>query len=63
MGTKDFRTFSAKAISNKPINYVRSLYSLTLEKGSPLMPFDPFSENFEFWEFKCSAKSFVYKQV
>ncbi|XP_033361253.1 tRNA pseudouridine synthase-like 1 [Bombus vosnesenskii] len=63
MGTKDFRTFSAKTISNKPINYVRSLYSLTFEKGSPLMPFDPLSENFEFWEFTCSSKSFVYKQV
>lgn len=63
MGTKDFRTFSAKTISYKPINYVRSLYSLTFGKGSPLMPFDPLSENFEFWEFKCSSKSFVYKQV
>ncbi|XP_003394581.2 tRNA pseudouridine synthase-like 1 isoform X1 [Bombus terrestris] len=63
MGTKDFRTFSAKTISNKPIKYVRNLYSLTFEKGSPLMPFDPLSENFEFWEFKCSAKSFLYKQV
>lgn len=63
MGTKDFRTFSAKTISNRPINYVRNLYSLTFEKSFPLMPFDPLSENFEFWEFKCSSKSFVYKQV
>ena len=63
MGTKDFRTFSAKSISNRPINYIRNLYSLTFEKGSPLMPFDSLSENFEFWEFKCSSKSFLYKQV
>ncbi|XP_043578091.1 tRNA pseudouridine synthase-like 1 isoform X2 [Bombus pyrosoma] len=63
MGTKDFRTFSAKAISDRPINYVRNLNSLTFEKGSPLMPSDPLSENFEFWEFKCSSQSFLYKQV
>ncbi|XP_068970132.1 tRNA pseudouridine synthase-like 1 isoform X3 [Bombus flavifrons] len=63
MGTKDFRTFSGKTISYKPINYVKNLCSLTFEKGSPLMPFDPLSENFEFWEFKCSSRSFVYKQV
>ncbi|CAD1468340.1 unnamed protein product, partial [Heterotrigona itama] len=43
--------------------YVRNLDSLTFEKGSPLMPYDSLSENFDFWDFKCTAKGFLYKQV
>lgn len=63
MGTKDFRTFCSKSISNRSINYVRNLNSLTIEKGYPLMPNDPLSQNFEYWNIICSAKGFLYKQV
>lgn len=63
IGTKDFRTFSAKIVGNKPINYVRNLNSLTIEKGYPLMPNDPLSQNFEYWNIICSSKGFLYKQV
>ncbi|KAF3423795.1 hypothetical protein E2986_07887 [Frieseomelitta varia] len=63
MGLKDFRTFCSNRKSNAPVRYVRSLDSLTFEKGSPLMPYDPFSENFDFWDFKCTSKGFLYKQV
>lgn len=63
MGLKDFRTFCTDPKSNIPIKYVRNLDSLTFEKGSPLMPYDPVSENFDFWDFKCTSKGFLYKQV
>lgn len=63
MGTKDFTTFSAKNEGIRKIQYVRSLHSFTLEKTQPLMPFDPLSENFTYWTFICSAKSFLYNQV
>lgn len=63
MGLKDFRTFCSNRKSDTPVRYVRNLNSLTFEKGSPLMPYDPLSENFDFWDFKCTAKGFLYKQV
>ncbi|KOC66819.1 tRNA pseudouridine synthase-like 1 [Habropoda laboriosa] len=63
MGLKDFRTFSAKNNSSIPINYVRQLNSFTLEKSNPLMPYDPLSENYEYWHFVVSGRSFLYNQV
>lgn len=63
MGTKDFTTFSAKSETKHKIQYVRSLHSFTLEEAQPLMPFDPLSENFTYWHFICSGKSFLYNQV
>ncbi|XP_026667201.1 tRNA pseudouridine synthase-like 1 isoform X2 [Ceratina calcarata] len=63
MGTKDFRTFSSKSISIKPIKYVRELDTLTLEEGHPFMPYDPLCKNFEYWNIVCSAQGFLYKQV
>lgn len=63
MGLKDFRTFSAKSPTNRPIKYVRSLDTLTIEEGHPLMPYDPLCKNFEYWNIVCSSKGFLYKQV
>ncbi|CAK9809575.1 tRNA pseudouridine synthase-like 1 [Anthophora plagiata] len=63
MGTKDFTTFSAKAISETPIRYVRELRSLTVENVGPFMPHDPLSENYEYWHIICSSKAFLYNQV
>lgn len=63
MGRKNFQTFSAKKISNRPINFIRTLNSLTIEEGQSLMPYDTLSQNFDFWNVVCSAKSFLYKQV
>lgn len=62
MGTKDFTTFSARN-ETRQIRYVRSLQSFTLEEAQPLMPFDPLSENFTYWHFICSGRSFLYNQV
>ena len=63
MGTKDFRTFSTEAITTKPVQYVRQLQAITVEKGQPLMPFDPLCQNFDFWNITFKARSFLYKQV
>ncbi|KYN31877.1 tRNA pseudouridine synthase-like 1, partial [Trachymyrmex septentrionalis] len=65
MGTKDFTTFTAKAINktNHKIHYVRALQTFTLEEAQPLMPFDPLSKNFTYFHFTCKAKSFLYNQV
>ncbi|XP_070160752.1 tRNA pseudouridine synthase-like 1 isoform X1 [Polyergus mexicanus] len=63
MGTKDFTTFSAKNETKHKIQYIRSLHSFTLEEAQPLMPFDPLSENFTYWHFLCSGKSFLYNQI
>lgn len=63
MGTKDFTTFSAKNETKRKIHYVRSLNSFTLEEAQPLMPFDPLSENFTYWHFICSGRSFLYNQI
>ncbi|XP_029033784.2 tRNA pseudouridine synthase-like 1 isoform X1 [Osmia bicornis bicornis] len=63
MGTKNFQTFSAKKISNRPINFTRTLNSLTIEEGQSLMPYDTLSQNFDFWNVVCSSHSFLYKQV
>ncbi|XP_003708113.2 tRNA pseudouridine synthase-like 1 isoform X1 [Megachile rotundata] len=61
--TQNFQTFSAKKIDSRPINYVRKLNVLTLEKGQPFMPLDPLSQDFDFWNIVCSSKGFLYKQV
>ncbi|XP_011629705.1 uncharacterized protein LOC105422141 [Pogonomyrmex barbatus] len=63
IGKKDFTTFSAKSVTDRKIEYVRSLQSFTLEEAQPLMPFDPLSQNFTYWHFICKGKSFLYKQV
>ncbi|GAB1863178.1 tRNA pseudouridine synthase [Camponotus japonicus] len=63
MGIKDFTTFSAKNEGRHNIRYVRSLHSFTLEETQPLMPFDPLSKNFTYWNFICSARSFLYNQI
>ncbi|XP_032680142.1 tRNA pseudouridine synthase-like 1 [Odontomachus brunneus] len=63
MGVKDFTTFSSKTITIKKIQYVRSLHIFTLEETQSLVPFDPLSENFRYFQFICKAKSFLYNQV
>ncbi|XP_076755644.1 tRNA pseudouridine synthase-like 1 [Xylocopa sonorina] len=63
VGTKNFTTFSEKSISDKPIRYVKTLYSFELEKGCPLMPYDALSQNFDYWNIVCTGRSFLYKQV
>ncbi|XP_011336247.1 tRNA pseudouridine synthase-like 1 isoform X2 [Ooceraea biroi] len=63
MGTRDFSTFSAKAITDRKIKYTRSLNAFTLEEVKPLMFFDPLSENFRYWHFTCKSRSFLYNQV
>lgn len=63
MGTKDFTTYSARTVTDRKIHYVRSLDTFTLEEASPLMPFDPYSQNFTYWQFTVKARSFLYNQV
>ncbi|CAK9813118.1 tRNA pseudouridine synthase-like 1 [Anthophora quadrimaculata] len=63
VGVKDFTTFSARNVSEKPIRYVRNLNSLTIENVGPFMPHDPLSENYEYWHIICSSRAFLYNQV
>lgn len=61
-GLKDYTTFCADT-KNNSISYVRMLDKLTLEKSIPLLPFDPLSQNYEFWNFTFKSKGFLYNQV
>lgn len=63
MGVKDFTTFSAESIGQQGIVYVRSLHAFTLEETQSLVPFDPLSKNFRYFQFVCKARSFLYNQV
>lgn len=63
MGVKDFTTFSAKTITDRKIEYLRSLHIFALEEAQSLVPFDPLSENFRYFQFVCKARSFLYNQV
>ncbi|XP_054007979.1 tRNA pseudouridine synthase-like 1 [Hylaeus anthracinus] len=63
IGKKDFQTFSARKHTDRPINYVRVIDKLTIEKGQPFMPLDPFSQNFEYWNIIFRSKGFLYRQV
>ncbi|XP_078045621.1 tRNA pseudouridine synthase-like 1 isoform X2 [Augochlora pura] len=62
LGQKNFETFAAKS-KREGIKYVRTLNRFTVEKSSPLMPIDPLTNNFEFWQIQCSSQSFLYNQV
>lgn len=63
MGTKNFATFAPRNRTNHEIRYVRQLISLNIEPALPLMPGDPLSSRFNFWEISISARAFVYNQV
>ncbi|XP_015121967.1 tRNA pseudouridine synthase-like 1 [Diachasma alloeum] len=63
LGKKNFETFAAKNRTNREINYVRSLSSLSLEEVPSLMPLDPLSEGFTFWQINVAARAFLYNQV
>lgn len=68
-GTRDFRTFTNKGIlDNKKFgdeynpSFVKTL-NVSLHQTTPLMPFDPLSDNFDFWYLTYKSKSFLYNQV
>ncbi|XP_046754103.1 tRNA pseudouridine synthase A [Diprion similis] len=66
VGPKDFQTFAGKIMNkyqNNPIVYVRKLDYFTVEKGQPLIIDDPLSAQFDYWDFRCGAKSFLYNQI
>ncbi|XP_012262733.2 tRNA pseudouridine synthase-like 1 isoform X1 [Athalia rosae] len=66
LGPKDFQTFAAKRCGrykNVDIVYRRELDYFTLEKGEPLLTEDPASKKFDYWNFKCGSKAFLYNQV
>lgn len=63
IGLHDFGTFSVEDKDNRKKIYRRRLYELTLEKATPLFPFDPCAENFDYWHIKFKGKSFVHNQI
>ncbi|XP_076228004.1 tRNA pseudouridine synthase-like 1 isoform X2 [Nomia melanderi] len=63
LGTKDFKTFSASPKTKTNLLYRRTIDEFTVEKSHPLMPMDPLSQNYEFWQVLCSSRSFLYNQV
>ncbi|XP_011297296.1 tRNA pseudouridine synthase-like 1 [Fopius arisanus] len=63
LGRKNFESFAAKNRTNREISYVRTLTTLNLEEIPSLMPQDPLSENFTFWQINVAAQSFLYNQV
>ncbi|XP_046412888.1 tRNA pseudouridine synthase A isoform X2 [Neodiprion pinetum] len=66
LGPKDFQTFAGKIknkYQNKKVVYVRQLDYFTVEKGQPLMIDDPLSTQFDYWDFRCGGRAFLYNQV
>lgn len=61
VGLKDFRTFSPR--TDNSTKYVRRLDVFKLQKGFSLFPYDPLSENYDYWDLICKAPGFVYNQV
>lgn len=68
-GTRDFQTFSNKAIlDNKRYlkdynpSFVKTLH-VSLQQSVPLLPFDPLSDNFDYWCIIYTSKSFLYNQI
>lgn len=63
LGRKNFESFAAKNRTKRPINYVRELTTLNIEEVPSLMPQDPMSDLFTFWQINISARAFLYNQV
>ncbi|XP_063972373.1 tRNA pseudouridine synthase-like 1 isoform X2 [Diachasmimorpha longicaudata] len=63
MGKQNFETFAGKNRTNRTLNYVRTLSTLNVEEIPSLMPLDPLSQNFTFWQINVSSRSFLYNQV
>ncbi|KAK9501717.1 hypothetical protein O3M35_012392 [Rhynocoris fuscipes] len=62
IGLKDFKAFMNRSSSNVNIVTERSIESLELNKGNPLITSNE-SDYYNFWEISCTGKSFLYKQV
>lgn len=66
-GTWDFKTFSAETKDNryarmKERTHVRTL-DLSMERAQALMPFDPLSEHFHYWNIIFHSRGFLYNQI
>lgn len=62
IGTRDFRTFMGSYREPKNLSTERTLYNFELKPNLPLYPC-PLSDNFDFYEFEVTGKSFLYRQV
>jgi tRNA pseudouridine(38-40) synthase len=67
MGTKDFNSFASvlkikKKSKQHYKNFVKTMV-LSLEETKPLMPLDPISKNYSYWNFIFTSKSFLYNQI
>lgn len=65
-GTRDFRTFMGlKAKSPSDISTVKDMYRLDITPGTPLLGTQYCSScsHYSFWDIRCQARSFLYKQV
>ncbi|XP_054287581.1 tRNA pseudouridine synthase-like 1 [Macrosteles quadrilineatus] len=63
LGEKDFRSFSSKSRDDREINTIRSLDTLELTPGRPMVHQDSLTEQYDFWDITCSSRSFLYHQV
>ncbi|XP_014236735.1 tRNA pseudouridine synthase-like 1 [Trichogramma pretiosum] len=65
-GTHDFKSFSAPSTNKieyeRRRTYVRSL-NIELEPAQPLLPVDPLSKHFSYWNFIFTSKSYLYHQI
>ena len=64
-GRKDFTTFSAKRIDKMNGKYksaTRTMH-IKMEEAQPLMPSDPRSNDFVYWNLLFTSQSFLYNQI
>lgn len=61
--TFDYRSFSGRDKSDRKLIYVRKLDSIKIVPGQALMPIDPLTKLYDYWDIKISARSFLYNQV
>lgn len=62
-GPKNFETFAGKNRTGRTVKYVKTLNKLSIDPSTALMPDDPLSDNFNYWQITVNSKSFVYNQV
>lgn len=65
VGHKDFTALCSKSINRDGTekSSIREVRSLELVKAEPFISNTTLSEEFDFWHFTCSARSFLYHQV
>lgn len=66
IGTHNFLSFTGKPSKQTLVRTpIRRIFSFTINQGAPLMCdlHEPFSNNFDYWDFIVEGRSFNYRQV